>query len=111
MALNTTQLRQDRAKIVEQMRALQDGMVERHCETPEESEKFAKMETDIRALEKVIEREETLEKHEADLAKTIDEKRKSGLGDKFDGIRYPIDGVRMPTKEELERRTAFLVQG
>lgn len=109
--LNVTELRQQRAKIVEEMRKLNDGMIERGAETKEETAKFAKMEADIRALEKVIEREENLQKIEADLAKSADEKRKSGAGNISDSISYPILGGTGPSEQELERRTSLALQG
>src|ERR1041385_4285080 len=113
MALNTTELRQKRQTIIVAMRELNDGMIERGQETDEEKEKYEKMETDCRSLERVIEREEGLAKLEADAAKTADARSKGTGHDRFDGIRYGwSNGVsRPPSKEELERGAAFFVQG
>ena len=111
MALNPIELRQQRAKIVEEMRKLNDGMIERGQETAEESEKFAKMETDIRSLEKMIEREETLIKVEADLVKSQADHNGNDNGNRdWTGFRYPMSGVR-PSAEEIDRRAAYAIQG
>lgn len=110
MALSITQLKQDRARIVEEMRKLHEGMVERGAETAEETEKFAKMETDIRGLEKVIEREELLLKSEADLAAGDDKRQASGKRS-VDELRYPQIGRTPPSAQEVERRTALALQG
>lgn len=106
MALNVTELKQQRGKIVAEMRALQDSMVGKGAETKEETEKFSKMEIDIRSLEKVIEREERLLDLESAAAKNEDDKRKAGGSD----TRYPILGVA-PNHEETQRRMAKALQG
>ncbi len=114
MALDTNQLRQDRAKIVAQMREHQDALVARGEESPEDVEKFQKMESDIRSLEKIIDREELVQKEEADLAKAASDRNKDGNGNghsKFDYLRYPNTGERKIGREEMERRTSFLIQG
>ena len=113
MALNISELRQDRQKIVQQMRDLQDGMLERQVETPEEVEKFAKMETDIAALEKIIAREERLQEEEGKQLETLNNSRKEGGPEKkWDGIHYPVMGQRsMPTRGDMERRTSYAIQG
>jgi HK97 family phage major capsid protein len=111
--LNTVQMRQDRAKIIAEMRAVHDGIVERGEETPEETEKLAKMEKDTRALEHLIEREEMIQKEERELAQTLDEKRQNGngVGGRFEGIQYPTNGLRQPNREEVDRRASIAVQG
>lgn len=111
MALNVTQLKQDRAKKVADMRKLNDEMVNNGGETAEESEKFAKMEEEIRALERIIAREEKLQEEEAKLAQLEDQRSKQTGHDRFDSIRYPLDGGRVLNRAELERRRAFAVQG
>ncbi len=113
MALNVTELKQQRAKLVADLRELNDGMIERSGETPEEKEKFEKMETDIRSLETIITREERVLELENDLA--AKEARKSngnGNGvDKWDGILYPQNGGRTLSPHEMERRKVLAVQG
>ena len=113
MALNTTELRQDRAKIVEEMRKHQDGVLERGTETPEEKEKFEKMEKDIRSLEVIIEREEKLQAEEAKLAKSLNDSRgqPNPTAGPWDGIHYPKIGHRTPGRAEIERRVSFALQG
>jgi HK97 family phage major capsid protein len=114
MSLNTTQLRQDRAKVVEEWRKLNDAMLERGEETPEETEKFAKMEKDIRTMEKIIEREENIQKVEEDLAKSQDKNGSpvngSGGELRFEKIHYPLSGTP-PSREMLERRASYAIQG
>jgi HK97 family phage major capsid protein len=113
MALNVTQLKQDRAKIVADMRALADGTIERSGETPEEKEKFEKMEVDIRSLETIIAREEKLLELEADLAgkEARQSKGNGNVVDKWDGILYGKNGQRTLGAEEMERRKVLAVQG
>jgi HK97 family phage major capsid protein len=117
MALNVVELKQQRAKLVADMRALADGMIERSGETPEEKEKFEKMETDIRSLETIIGREEKLLELEKDLAKSEDTRSgangygKSNGVDKWDGVLYPKNGQRALAPAEFERRKVLAVQG
>lgn len=112
MALNVVELKQQRHKIVVEMRELNDAMLERGQETSEETEKFVKMEQDIRSIERVIEREETLLKAEADSAKAANDARGNGKGaDKWDGIMYPRMGERQVSYQEIERRKVLAVQG
>ena len=112
MALEVTELKQKRAQIVTEMRKLNDEMLERGQETAEEKEKFEKMEHDIRALEKVIEREELLQDEERKLAASAANHNGNGKpADKWDGIIYPLDGNRAVNAAELERRKALAVQG
>jgi HK97 family phage major capsid protein len=110
--LNTTELRQERAKIVEELRKFQDSLVERGEETAEETEKFFKMEHDIRSLEKVIEREELIQKEEASLAKSLDNQalRNQNGAQRLEALRYPLSG-RPPSAEELNRKISYALQG
>jgi len=116
MALNINELKADRAKIVNDMRLLADGMVERGGETPEETENFQKMEVDIRKLEKIIAREELLMEEENKLA-AVAHRNGGGNGDdgngsrRFEHLRYPARGERKAGREEIERRASFLLQG
>lgn len=110
--LDVNELKQKRAKIVAEMRALNDGCIERGVETPEEKEKFEKYEKDIRSLEKVIEREELLQEEERKLAEKADKEGKTErVADRFDGILYPRNGERVLTPQELERRKVLAIQG
>ena len=115
MALNVNELKADRAKIVNEMRMLADGMVERGGETPEETEKFGKMEKDIRSLEMLITREELVLKEEAKLAQVAHQNGghdDDGNGSRrFEHLRYPAAGQRKVGREEIERRASFLIQG
>lgn len=113
MQLNINELRQQRAKIVAEMRVLQDRIDETSTETPEDSEKFQKMEKDCRALERRIEREETLQEEEGKLAKLIDDKRKTvEPGLRMEEIRYPKMGLTRPASRfEMEQRACNLIQG
>ncbi len=123
MALNTTELRQQRAKIVEEMRNLHEQMIENGSETPEEADKFGKMESDIRALEKVIEREETLQKEEAENARVLDAQRDlkkrngngNGNGTAYNpslfASRYAVPDIRKSSEAEIERRMPYALQG
>jgi len=111
--LNITELKQQRAKIVTEMRAMQDRIDEDGKETGEDTERFARMEKDIRALEIRIEREERLQEEEAKLAKTNGHQlRNSPDGLMWDGIHYPKFGqARIPTPAEVDRRASFALQG
>src|SRR5215475_11578322 len=113
--LNITELKQQRARIVTEMRAMQDRIDEDGKESGEDTEKFGRMEKDIRALEIRIEREERLQEEEAKLAKTNGNHLRSGNspdGIVWDGINYPKMGqVRMPTQAEIDRRASFALQG
>lgn len=115
MALDVNELKQKRAKIVEEMRTLNDGCLERGKETAEEKDKFEKYEHDIRSLEKIIEREELLQAEEAKLAASAMAGRHAGNGngkaDKWDGILYPVGNRSAVSAQELERRKALAVQG
>lgn len=117
MAFNVTELKQQRAKLVADLRELNDGMIERGGETPEEKEKFEKMEVDIRSLETIITREEKLLELEADLAKSESRSGANGNGnaskgiDRWDGVLYGKNGVRVLGPEEMERRKVLAVQG
>lgn len=100
--LDTTQLRQQRAKIVEQMRQVHDGIVERGEETAEETEKLEKMEADCRNLERIIHREEAIQKEEDGLKRSTSPLNGNGNGDggnrRFEQIRYPQFGSPMTTE-------------
>lgn len=112
MALNITELKQKRQQIVVEMRALQDRLVETGGETAEDTEKFAKMENDIRSLEKIIEREEALVKAEGESARSQLDARDSGdPARKWEGIHYPIGAQRQVSRAEIERHTSYAVQG
>lgn len=112
--LNITELRQQRAKIVEEMRKLQDGIDERGSETAEEGAKFAAMEKDCRALEVRIEREEKLQEEEAKMAASLDKTRKdpdSGTG-RWAGIQYPtMTNSKVVTRAEHDTRVSYALQG
>lgn len=110
MALNIIEMRQKRNEIVEQMRKLQDGIDERGKETPEETEKMAAMERDCRALEHRIEREEMLQKQEADAAKAADEGRKADPNKGWSDIHYPKTGIRMPSLTQLDMHVTNFMQ-
>src|SRR5688500_11111969 len=100
--LNIVEMKQARAKIVDEMRKLQDAIDDKGSEDTTETEKFGKMERDIRALEVRIEREEKLQDAEASLAINEVDKRKNGNGhglDKWDGIVYPKIGQREVTPQ------------
>jgi HK97 family phage major capsid protein len=115
MALDINELKQKRAQIVAEMRALNDGMVDRGEETAEETEKFAKMEGDIRSLEKIIEREELLAQKEADLAKVEHERQRNGGGanggSRWEPFRYPVIESRQRTRANIERQANYFIQG
>jgi len=112
MALNVNELRQDRMRIVEAMRKHHDGVIERKEETAEEREMYAKMESDIRQLEVAIDREEKLRAEEAKLAKSLDEQRQSQTpGQKLESFHYPVAGERRVSREDMERRTSYALQG
>lgn len=112
MAVNTVELRQQRQRIVEELRKLQEGLLERGSETAEETEQFARMEADIVSLETIINREERLQKLEGEAAQRLDEARNSGdPGQRWDGIRYPVAGVRQPSAAEINRRASYAIQG
>ena len=109
--LDTTALRQQRAKIVEQMRAVQDGITERGEETAEETEKLDKMEVDCRNLEKIIAREESIQEEERKLKQSTSPLNGDGKDNKrFEAIRYPQFGTP-PTPEKLSRNINYGLQG
>lgn len=111
MALNITELRQKRQEIVVEMRKLQETLSEKGEESAEDTEKFAKMEKDIRSIEKIVEREEALLEAEGKSAQSQLEGRQAMQGAKFEGIRYPVMGVRQATRVDIERHTSYAVQG
>lgn len=108
--LNVTELKQKRQKMVEELRKHHEAILEKGAETAEDSEKFARMEADIRALETVIEREEALQRFEADAARTED-RRAGGSNISDISIRRYQTGSREPTGEELKRNIALALQG
>jgi len=116
--LDTTQLRQQRAKIVEQMRAIQDGITERGEETAEETEKLDKMEADCRNLEKIVNREEAIQEEERKLKQSTSPLSGGGDGNgngnganrRFDAIRYPQFG-QAPSAEQMNRAISYGIQG
>jgi HK97 family phage major capsid protein len=97
------------------MRALNDGMLERGQETAEETEQFGKFENDIRALEKIIEREELLAQKEADLAKAEQVRSNSnggnGNGSRWEPFRYPAVESQQRTRANIERQANYFIQG
>lgn len=110
--LNIAELRQQRAKLVEEMRKTQDGIDDRGVETSEETAQMEKMEQDCRALEHRIEREERLQEEEGKLAKTLDEKRKDGGAVRmWDGIHTPVLGQRTPSLTQLDTHVTNFMQG
>jgi HK97 family phage major capsid protein len=115
MALDINELKQKRAKIITEMRALNDGMLERGQETAEETEQFGKFENDIRALEKIIEREELLAQKEADLAKAEQVRSNSnggnGNGSRWEPFRYPPVESQQRTRANIERQANYFIQG
>lgn len=111
MALNITELRQKRQQIVVEMRALQERLVESGTESKEDSDKFEKMEKDIRSLEKIIEREEALVKAEADAARSQLAAADSDPAKRWEAIRYPVGAQRQISKAEFERHMSYAVQG
>src|SRR5215475_13128446 len=99
MAVDTVQLRQDRQKIVEAMRKKQEDLIAKGSENGEDTEEFEKMESDIRALEKIIDREEKLKVFEAESLRVQDNKN-----GKQQTITYPIQesrSYRMASREEI----------
>lgn len=104
MAINTTDLRQKRQKIVVDMRQLQDGIIERGEETAEDREKFDKMTRDIDSLTGVIEREERVLQLEQDAAQSLSQRKQSGT------VRYELE-IGRPSQAEIERRVSFALQG
>ena len=112
MQVNVTELQQQRARIWQEFRELQDGINERGQETPEEKEKAEKMESAMRGLERTIERENYLEEEQRKLAAKADkEGRSDRVADRWDGIVYPRSGERAIEPREVERRKALAVQG
>jgi HK97 family phage major capsid protein len=111
MAYDVNELKAKRNKLVEEMRAFNDQLVEREGETSEEGERFAKYEKDIRALETIIHREETIQEAEAKSAAVAAAAHESKGVDKWDGIIYPKNSVRVLNPQELERRKVLAVQG
>src|SRR5512139_4075574 len=102
--LNTTELRQNRAAIVDEMRKHHMRVVETGEESGEDVERYQKMEKDIRALEITIEREEKLQAEEKKLAAIADEQRQRETpAQKFESIRYPTLAQHKATREEVER--------
>ena len=112
--LDTTALRQQRAKIVEQMRQIHDGIVERGEETPEETEKLEKMEVDCRNLERIIHREDAIQKEEEGLKQSTSPLSGNGNGNgvsrRFESVRYPQFGHPV-TAEQMNRNINFGLQG
>ena len=112
MAVNITELKQERARIWEEYRKMRDGINERGQETAEEMEKSEKYETAIRGLERMIEKEEFLEGEKAKQAAIADKNgRNDRVADKWDGILYAKPGQRLLTDQELERRKVMAMQG
>ena len=115
MPANTTELRQQRARMWEEMRKKQDALLEKGEESAEDTQWFANAEVDIRKLETIIEREEFLQTKAADLAKTNGEVRQNGAlvphQENF-RLNYPDFGrTVMATNEVLNVRTADFIQG
>lgn len=112
MSANIVELQQQRRKIWEDFRALQDGVNERGEETPEEKEKAEKMESAMRGLEKVIEREQFLQEEERKMAEATSKRNGNAKPiDKWDGVLYANGIQRELSYSELERRKVLLVQG
>jgi len=111
--LDINELKQKRAKIVTEMREINDGCVERGVETAEEKQKFETYETDIRRLEHAIEREELLQEQEkkAALSARESEKQLENRADKWDGVMYAHPGAGEVSAAEMERRKALYLQG
>lgn len=109
--LNTTELRQNRAAIVEEMRKHHQRVVETGEESAEDQERYAKMEKDIRGLEITIEREEKLQAEEKKMAALADEQQREGSRQKFEAIRYPALTSHKATREEVEQRASYAIQG
>ena len=112
--LDTTALRQQRAKIVEQMRQIHDGIVERGEETHEETEKLEKMEVDCRNLERIIHREDAIQKEEEGLKQSTsplsDNGNGNGVSKRFEAVRYPQFGHPV-TAEQMNRNINYGLQG
>jgi len=114
MPINTTELRQQRQKIVEEMRAHQEKLIADGKETAEDTEKFQKMEGDIRGLELIIEREEKLAAFEAESARSLANKDNGHNGNGNGVIHYPLSNtknVRQASREDIERRASYAIQG
>ena len=111
--LDINELKQKRAKIVTEMRALNDGCLERGKETAEEKQTFENYEDAIRKLENVIEREELLQTEEKKSAAAAHEleKQQEHRADKWDGVLYAVNGSSEVTPKEMERRKALFLQG
>jgi len=123
MSLDINELRQQLGTAVKELRDLQDDCDKRGGETPEDREKFDKMETAITGLEKRIKNEEFLAAKEAELARSArvaagGNGNGNGNGEgsfngtvSFDTIRYGSVANRALSRMEYEEAVSLSVQG
>jgi HK97 family phage major capsid protein len=119
MAVNITELRQKRQTIIVEFRKLNDEVGERGEESPEETEKLQKMDTDIAAMTRQIDREERLLQHEKEIAKSViamDDANTRG-GGSWSGsgevvkVNLSRQVNRFSNRVEVERHMPYALQG
>lgn len=113
MARNTIEMRQERLKLIEELRQIHEGTIERGQKTAEERDKMEKLEAAIKGFDELIESEERIQKMEADAAKSQLEGRQNGNGDgkQWTGIHYPVRGsTRTPSLSVVDTHATNFMQ-
>jgi HK97 family phage major capsid protein len=123
MSLDINELRQQYGAAIKELRDLQTDCDKRGGETPEDREKFDKMEGAITGLEKRIKNEDFLATKEAELARSV-MANKNGNGNgtangegsfngnvSFDALRYGTVANRAMSRHEYEEAVSLSVQG
>src|SRR5262245_25200420 len=119
MAVNITELRQKRQTIIVEYRKLNDEIGERGEESAEETEKIQRMDADITAMTRQIDREERLLQHEKEIAKTVlaadDINTRNGGAWSGSGevvrVNLSTQQYKYRNRAEVEKHIPFAIQG
>src|SRR5262245_25033929 len=119
MAVNITELRQKRQTVIVEFRKLNDEVGERGEESVEETEKLDKMDADINAMTRQIEREERILQHEKEIAKTVlaadDTNTRNGGSWSGSGevvrVNASLTVQKFRNRADVERHMPYALQG